>query len=424
MSFIADLHIHSKYSRATSPQMSLESVHAGAQVKGISVVGTGDFTHPAWFSEIQEKLEPAEEGLFALKKKYRKDEQVFRTCQREVRFILSGEISCIYSKNGRTRKIHALVLAPDFKTVGEIIFRLQKIGNISSDGRPILGLDAKELLRICMAASPDVCFIPAHIWTPHFSILGSRSGFDGLEECFEELTDSIYALETGLSSDPAMNWRLSKLDNYTLVSNSDAHSSGNLGREANVFDTSFSYYEMIHALKTKEKYLGTIEFFPEEGKYHLDGHRPCNMRLTPEETKKHGFRCPKCNRKVTVGVMHRVEELADRPEGFKPDNAPPYKSIIPLREIIGELLDVGVQSKAVQREYNAVISSLGNEFDVLLQVPLEELEKVSSKSFAESIRRLRNGDVTVAAGYDGVYGKISVLGKEDKQKIDGQLTLF
>ncbi|MFH1379208.1 MAG: endonuclease Q family protein [bacterium] len=410
MSFIADLHIHSKYSRATSPQMTLENIHAGAQIKGISVVGTGDFTHPLWFAGIKKKLETAQAGLFNLKKKYRNEKDVFQSCRREVRFMLSAEISCIYSKNGRVRKIHALVLAPDIAAAEEINRQLRKIGNIHSDGRPILGLDAKKLLQICLNASPGVCFIPAHIWTPHFSVFGSNSGFDSLDECFEERTPQIFALETGLSSDPKMNWRISQLDAYTLVSHSDAHSPQKLGREADIFDGEISYPAMMHSLKTKEKFLGTLEFFPEEGKYHLDGHRPCAMRLTPAETKKYGYRCPKCSKKVTVGVMHRVEELADRPEGFIPPAAPPFSSIIPLKEILAEYAGVGAASKKVGFMYNQIISELGNELDLLLNVPLDHIQRIASRELADRIKRLRNKDVSVSPGYDGVFGTISVRG--------------
>lgn len=411
MSFIADLHVHSKYSRATSQDMSPEGIWRGAQLKGIRVVATGDFTHPAWIRELQEKLEPAEQGLFSLRKKFRSPD-VPASCAADVSFILSAEISCIYSKNGRTRKVHAVILMPDIKSAERLNTLLTKIGNLHSDGRPILGLDVKELLRMTLDSSPEGLFIPAHVWTPWFSVFGAMSGFDRLEECFEDLTPHIYAIETGLSSDPAMNWRLSALDRITLVSNSDAHSAAKMGREANIFETAVSYDAMLQAIKTKKGFGGTIEFFPEEGKYHYDGHRDCGVSMTPPETIRHNFLCPVCGKKLTVGVMHRVEVLADRKEGCRPRGAPEYSSIIPLAEIIAESLQVGVTSKKVQKIYQGMLERLGNEFTILLQADQKDIEASSTREIAEAVTLVRAGKVHIAPGYDGEYGKIRIFDRE------------
>ena len=307
MKFAADFHIHSRYSRATSPSINLPNLDSWAKIKGIKVLGTGDFTHPGWFDEIKKELEPAESGLFKLKKQDSK-----------TRFILTSEISCIYSQGGRVRKIHIIVFAPSFKAVEKINLKLGEIGNLKSDGRPILGLNAKELVKIVLEADENCMVVPAHAWTPWFSVFGSKSGFDSLEECFGEYTKYIYAIETGLSSDPAMNWRLSQLDKITLISNSDSHSLAKIGREANVFDTELDYDAITEIIKNHDnkKFLYTIEFFPEEGKYHYDGHRDCNLSLKPEQSKKYNNICPRCGKPLVIGVLNRVEELADRPEGF------------------------------------------------------------------------------------------------------------
>ncbi|MDP2682392.1 MAG: endonuclease Q family protein [Deltaproteobacteria bacterium] len=411
MRFIADLHIHSKYSRATSPDMSPENIWKWAQLKGITVIGTGDFTHPKWSDELKEKLEPAGSGLFRLKKEFQTDE-IHDSCRQDVFFILSAEISCIYSKNGKTRKIHSIVFAPDFADIAKINAALSRIGNLSADGRPILGLDAKELLKIVMNESPDAMLVPAHAWTPHFSVFGAASGFDSLEECFEELTPHIHAIETGLSSDPAMNRRLSALDKITLISNSDAHSPAKIGREANIFDTEISYKAMMDALKTKKGFSGTIEFFPEEGKYHYDGHRLCKTSLSPKETIKHNYLCPVCSKKVTVGVMHRVERLSDREEGFELKGAPPFYSIIPLPEIIAEVLKVGVSSKKVDNVYQNLLQKLGSEFKILIDVPLDDIRRAGSPLLSEAISMMRSGNVHIAPGYDGEFGKVKIFEAE------------
>lgn len=428
MHFYADLHIHSLYSRATSKDMELENLNTWAQIKGLTVIGTGDFTHPRWFSNLQEKLEGAEDGLYKLKPEFELPggEGVPPSCRRDIRFILSAEVSCIYSKNGRTRKVHHLILVPTFAAAARINTALSKIGNLSADGRPILGLDSKILLKIALDASPDVLFIPAHAWTPHFSVLGSNSGFDSLKECFEELTPHVYAVETGLSSDPPMNWRLSGLDRVALVSNSDAHSPKKLAREANIFDTELSYKGIYSAIKEKDrtKFKGTIEFFPEEGKYHYDGHRICNQRMRPSETKQNNGLCPKCGSKATVGVMHRVEDLADRREGVLPSVAFPYRRLIPLTEIIAEVDGVGVNSKKVENTYFRLLTALGDELSILQEVPWKEIAQACAPSLAEAIRRVREERVSIAPGYDGEYGKIKIFDKEERAKANGQIELF
>lgn len=421
MSFVADLHIHSYYSRATSKEMDLENIFKWAQIKGVSVIATGDFTHPLWFAELRKKLEPAEEGLFTLKKKFCKPKlkEVPVSCRSDVRFILSAEVSSIYSKNNRVRKIHNLLYAPDFGTVSKINSELKRIGNLKSDGRPILGLDAKELLKIVIRSGENSMLIPAHAWTPHFSVFGANSGFDSLEECFEERTPNIHAIETGLSSDPAMNRRLSALDNITLVSNSDAHSPRKIAREANIFNTEMSYKGIKDAIAegNKNKFPATIEFFPEEGKYHLDGHRKCQTRLSPQETKKNNNLCPVCHKKVTMGVMHRVDLLADRQEGFKREKSPSFISLIPLFEIISKAIGIGVNTKAVTKEYMKLISSLGNELKILQDVDIEEINDIGPSRIAEGVGKVRKKTITIKPGYDGEYGVIKLFEKDEKRDI-------
>jgi uncharacterized protein (TIGR00375 family) len=425
MHFIADLHVHSRYSRATSADMVPEGLWRWAQLKGITVIGTGDFTHPRWFEELTGKLEPVGNGLFALKQE-RRPEGVPELCKAEPLFLLSVEISCIYSKKDKTRKVHSVIFAPDIASAAKIGLALSKIGNIASDGRPILGLDAKELLKITLDSSSEAMFIPAHIWTPHFSVLGAASGFDSLEECFEELTPHIKAVETGLSSDPPMNRRLSALDGVTLISNSDAHSPAKIGREANIFDTEeISYAAIKAAIESRRGFSGTIEFFPEEGKYHYDGHRACGVSLSPEETVCYNYRCPTCGKRVTVGVMHRVQALADRETGFRLPAAPGYYSVIPLPEILSEAMKVGAGSKTVSREYLKLLSRLGNEFKILLDVPLEEIEKASGAPLIrEAIARMRTGNVHIKPGYDGEYGKIKIFEEFERKEIKGQMALL
>ena len=423
MRFIADLHIHSRYSRATSRDLNPENLWKWSQLKGISVVGSGDFTHPAWLKELREKLEPDGNGLFRLREDLRTPD-IPASCRADVSFLLSAEISCIYKKSGKTRKIHAIVLAPGFADAERINARLSAVGNLKSDGRPILGLDAKELLKIVLGASPEAMLIPAHAWTPHFSVFGAASGFDRLEECFEELTPHIFAIETGLSSDPLMNWRLSALDRITLISNSDAHSPAKLGREANILDTDISYPGIMQAIQTGRGFSGTIEFFPEEGKYHYDGHRACDVSLTPQETlQNHGI-CPACGKKLTIGVMHRVETLADREAGYRPEGRPPFYSIIPLPEIIAETLGVGPSTKKVDALYRQLLAGIGSEFRILMDASLPEIEAAGSPRLAEAVAKMRSGDISISPGYDGEFGKVRIFDRFEKKQARGQAPLF
>lgn len=422
MKFIADFHIHSKYSRATSPSMDLENLDKWAKIKGIKVLGTGDFTHPGWFKNLEEKLEPAAEaGLFKLKPEF-----IGISGDSGTRFILTSEISCIYSKNGMVRKIHIIIFSPSFEICKKINAQLDRIGNLKSDGRPILGLDAKELLKIVLNISPDCLIVPAHIWTPWFSLFGSKSGFNLIEECFDDYSKYIYAVETGLSSDPKMNWRLSQLDKITLISNSDSHSPQKIGREANVFDADISYPGIIEALKSKDsqKFLFTIEFFPEEGKYHYDGHRICGIRTSPSESKKYNNICPVCNSPLTIGVLNRVEELADRPENIKPQGSIPFKNLIPLEEIIVNSLGQMSVGKRTTEEYHNIIKRAGNELNILLDVPYDVLKEATLPEIAEGIIRAREGRVFVEPGYDGVYGKIKVFNDKEKKSHIKQNSLF
>lgn len=428
MEFIADLHIHSYLSRATAKNLNLEHLNLWAQLKGITVVATGDFTHPQWFSELSEKLEPAEDGLFRLKPAFAAEtaHMVPLSSQGPVRFILSVEISSIYKKDGKTRKVHNVIFVPELEQAEKINQRLGRIGNIKSDGRPILGLDSRSLLEIVLETSEDAFLIPAHIWTPWFSVLGSKSGFDSLEECFGDLTTYIFAVETGLSSDPAMNWRVSCLDGLTLVSNSDAHSPANLGREANLFDTKLSYFAIRDALKSGDpkRFLGTLEYFAEEGKYHFDGHRKCGVRLSPVETIKNKGLCPVCGRPVTIGVMYRVEELADRKTGAKPKGTHPYTSLLPLTDILSEVLQVGPKSKKVARAYQTLLERHGPEFEILRKTPVDALERHGPPLLAEAMSRMRDNRVHIAPGYDGEFGTISLFGEEERHQFLGQSTLF
>lgn len=422
MSFIADFHIHSHFSRATSKDLAPEHIDRWARIKGIQVVGTGDFTHPGWIQELKEKLIPAEPGLYRLKSEF----QLEPDFHESVRFLLTAEISTIYKKRGKVRKIHHVVFAPDFETAEKIIHRLTHLGfHLTADGRPILGMDSKDLLAILLEISPDLFFVPAHIWTPWFSILGEKSGFDSISECFEDLTPFIYALETGLSSDPPMNWLCSTLDQYVLISNSDAHSPEKLGREANRFETELSYFAMCEALRTKDKkrFCGTIEFFPQEGKYHYDGHRKCEISWPPEETVKHQGICPKCGKPVTIGVLHRVYQLADRREITDRASRFPYVSVIPLIEMLSEIYKVTSPTPKVKQEYFRLVKKLGPELTILLDLPIEEIHREGGEILAEAIQRMREGKVWVQSGFDGEYGVIRVF-DENEILTKTQVSLF
>ncbi|MGC4806497.1 UvrD-helicase domain-containing protein [Micromonospora sp. DT233] len=424
--FVADLHIHSKYSRACSRDLTLPNLGWWARRKGIGVLGTGDFTHPAWYDHLRETLRPAEPGLFRLSPEAERDiarrlpPRLADAAEADpVRFMLSVEISTIYKRDDRTRKVHHLIYLPDLDAVGRFNAALARIGNIASDGRPILGLDSRDLLEIVLQASPDGYLVPAHIWTPWFSALGSKSGFDAIADCYADLAEHVFAVETGLSSDPEMNWRVASLDRYRLVSNSDAHSPAALGREATVFATDRDYFAIREALRTGAGLDGTIEFFPEEGKYHADGHRVCEVNWSPEQTRAAGGRCPECGKPVTVGVLSRVEELADRPEGHRPAHVPQVTHLVPLAEILGELNAVGPKSKKVAGKLNDLVAALGPELEILTDAPLDEIGRVGGELLAEGIGRLRRGEVRRVPGYDGDYGVITLF---DPAELGGQAT--
>ena len=421
--YIADLHIHSRFSRATSKEGDAPHLDLWAGRKGIGLVGTGDFTHPAWRAELQEMLTPAEEGFYTLKPQYRLPSDTAGAAH-PPRFVLTGEISSIYKKNGRVRKVHNLILLPSLQAAEELSRRLERVGNIHSDGRPILGLDSRDLLELTLTACPEAIFIPAHIWTPHFSLFGAFSGFQTMEECFEDLTPHIHAVETGLSSDPPMNWQVSALDGYTLVSNSDAHSPQKLGREANLLDCGLSYPALKHAIETGEGFGGTIEFFPEEGKYHLDGHRNCGVCLTPQEAESLGGLCPVCGKKLTIGVQHRVEELADRPLGQPRPQQKPFESLAPLPEVIAACTGSSEASKKTRARYQAMLQQLGSEFHILRQADLSDIQRVAGPAVAEGIRRLRLGQVERVPGYDGAFGHVVLLTPAEREALEGQTSLF
>ena len=445
--FLADFHIHSHYSRATSPDCVPEALDFWARRKGLGVIGTGDFTHPAWRQELRDKLEPAEDGLYRLKKEFLRpcdvlgngrpggglsdadaQEAAGEAFQNAPRFMVTGEISSIYKKDGRVRKVHNLILLPGLDEADLLAARLEAIGNIHSDGRPILGLDCRDLLEIMLEACPRALLVPAHIWTPHFSVFGAYSGFDDITECFEDLTGHIVALETGLSSDPPMNWRLSALDRFTLISNSDAHSPAKLAREANVFATEMGYGPIVQALQDPGGggFRGTIEFFPEEGKYHFDGHRACNVCQSPAQTIATGGRCPVCGRPLTVGVLHRVEDLADRPFGFEPPRARPFESLVPLPEVIAASTGMGSTGKKATALYEHLLRELGPELPILRTVPLSRIEDAAGAlggALSEGIRRLREGAVGLDPGYDGAYGTVHILDADEVRQFSGQLRL-
>lgn len=406
MKFFADLHIHSKYSRATSSQMDLEGISEMAKLKGIKLMGTGDFTHPIWFATLKENISTIGNGLFMFNNIY---------------FILTCEVSNIYVKNGKLRKIHNIIITPSLDSAEKVADFLSRYGKTESDGRPILSLDSDRMFERIMEIDERNYLIAAHVWTPWFSLFGSKSGFDSIEECFGEHSQKILALETGLSSDPEMNWMWSKIDNFTLVSNSDAHSLANIGREANCFDCEMDYDTITDVIKEgdTDKFLFTIEFFPEEGKYHFDGHRRCDISMHPNEAKSKENICPRCGRPLTIGVLHRVMELSDRDFGYKPEGKIPFKKVVPLMEIIALAVEHGKGTKTVERKYRELISRLGTEFEILLDVEYEDIKKVTDGSIADGILKVRKGEVEVKAGYDGVFGDVSILGsKEEKEQLE------
>ncbi len=425
MEFIADLHVHSKYSRATAKNLDLEHLYQSARIKGVNVVGTGDFTFPAWVDEINDKLEPAEPGLFALKPEIAKkmDAEIPSSCQGDqgkVRFILQTEISNIYKKDGKVRKNHNLIFFPDLDSVKRFNLRLGQIGNITSDGRPILGLDAENLLEIMLETNEQGFFVPAHIWTPWFSMFGSKSGFDSMSQCFGSLVSHIFAVETGLSSDPPMNHRVAELDNVRLISNSDAHSPGFLGRNATVFQTDMDYFSLRKALETNdlEHFQGTYDMYPHQGKYHYDGHRKCGVCLNPEQTIDYDGICPECGRPLTLGVLYRVQELASRPEGFVPENRHGYQHIVPLKDILSELCKVGPNTKKVTACYEKAISVLGPELSILVKTPVETIHAANIPLLGKAIEKIRDRGIHIDPGYDGEYGKVRIFSPEERQKLE------
>lgn len=406
---IADLHIHSRYSRATSKEMMIPKIAEYAKLKGIDMVATGDFTHPQWLKELKANLKESGKGVYE--------------CD-STKFVLNVEVNNIYTKKGKLRRLHNLIFAPDFTTVEKINAYLTRYGKLASDGRPILSLDTYEMFKALLDISSDIFLIPAHIWTPWFALFGSNSGFDSIEECFGDLKDKFFAVETGLSSDPGMNWRLSVLDNYTLISNSDAHSPSRLGREVNVFKEDLDYFQLRDVLKNKdkEKFLYTIEFHPEEGKYHYDGHRKCDVRLSPKESRFNNNLCPVCSRSLTIGVLHRIESLSDRDEGFVPKDSIPYKKMIPLEEIIAEAKGCGRDTVGVKNEYRRLCNIFGSEFEILLNTPVHDLKSNTDERIAIAVDRVRRGDLIIKPGYDGEFGTVKIF-EEEKPK-ESQLGLF
>lgn len=414
--YIVDIHLHSKYSRSVSRDMNLEEMSVWGDKKGIEVLACADFTHPAWYAELEEKLVPQNNGLYKLKNSNSK-----------TNFILSTELSCIYSQNEKVRRLHILVAMPDLKSVKKFNQHIvDNGGKVKSDGRPILGLSAEKIAELAKLVTIESMVIPAHIWTPWFAMFGSKSGFDTVKECFGPQTKHIQAIETGLSSDPAMNWRVSQLDKLQIISSSDAHSARKMGREATVLELEkLSYQNIKKAIESpdaKNKITYTIEFYPEEGKYHYDGHRDCHLRLSPKETKKHKGICPKCKKKITIGVLNRVDQLADRDEDYKPTNRPPFKSIVPLQEIIGDAFGVGPNSKKVQIEYEKIIANVAPEFEVLLHSNKESLAKHAEPEVIEGIMRVREGKIHILPGYDGEFGTVKVFDEQDQKKLTKKQT--
>lgn len=417
MKCVTDLHVHSHFSRATSKDLTLEGLARGARLKGIQLIATGDILHPQWTAEMKERLTTNGSGFYKLKD---------GAATLDVQFVLAGEVACIYSKGGKVRRQHTLFVVPSIESAEKVQAALETRGcNIRSDGRPIIGMDVKDLLALFLQIEPKTICIPAHIWTPWFSLFGSKSGFNSLQECFEDLSDHIWAVETGLSSDPKMNWRISELNTRTIVSHSDAHSVDKLGREANVFDLpEISFDALSQALKQRSGLLYTIEFFPEEGKYHADGHRACGVVLTPVESKKHHNLCSKCHLPLVIGVLNRVEELADQAAEVGQTHHPSFKNIIPLAEIIGEVFGQAPSSKKVRTAYTELVKSGGSEFQVLLDLALADLKHITLPEIAEGIQRVREGRVHIQPGYDGEYGKIKIFEEHERQGKSAQTTLF
>ncbi|MBI4449618.1 DNA helicase UvrD [Candidatus Uhrbacteria bacterium] len=435
MKVIADLHIHSRFSRACSPQLTLPSIAAWCGKKGIDLVSTGDFTHPQWREEMGAQLVERAEGVFELQATSSKL-QADGVAYSETRFLLGTELSCIYKHDGKVRRVHHIVIAPSLVAVDRIRQALESRGcNLRADGRPILGLSSHDLLTICLEADPRTLLIPAHAWTPWFAVFGSESGYDSLEECFGDLTEHVPAIETGLSSDPAMNWRVSALDRVALVSSSDAHSLPNLAREATVFELeALTFDHVARAIRasapvrydatSSNRIIETIEFFPEEGKYHVDGHRTCGVRCTPTETKRHRGICPQCRKPLTIGVLSRVDNIADRSDGYVPSRAPAFRRIVPLQEAIAEAFAVASATKRVREQYDRLLRDVGNEFHILLDERLDAIARAASPEVVEAIRRIRVGELAIAPGYDGEYGTVHVFSADRPRPIAQQHALW
>jgi uncharacterized protein (TIGR00375 family) len=412
MRIISDIEIHSRFARACSPDLTIPNIGKWADIKGVDLIGTGDFTHPKWREEIKQNLTQAERGLYKLK-----------DGSSRARFILSCEVSCIFSEAGKVRRVHLICLVSSIEAAERFAKALEdKGGKLAGDGRPILGMTCQDVLSYLLEADEHAMLIPAHVWTPYFGLFGSKSGFDSVEEAFGDMSKHIYALETGLSSDPDMNWAITKNDRFTLVSSSDAHSLPRIGREANVMEipeSELSYKEFTRIIKEgdKSRFKFTIEYFPEEGRYHLDGHSDCDFVCLPEETKKRGGRCPKCGKKITVGVMSRVQELSDKEFGRKKPKAIPGRHLVPLEEVLSECAGVGVKTKTVQKLYRHLIERAGNEFQVILDLPIDEVKRVAGELIAEAVKRVREEDVKPVPGFDGRYGVIKVFGEGELDKL-------
>lgn len=407
--FFADFHLHSRYSRACSKDLTIAELAKWSKLKGLAVLGTGDFTHPLWMEELTRTLRDTGDGLYE---------------HAGQRFLLTAEVNTLFYVADKCHQIHHLLFVPSLESAARINRELTAFGNLGIDGRPMLKMSAEQMVEVVLGVEPRAAIVPAHVWTPHFGVFGSNTGFDRIEACYGAQTTHIFAMETGLSSDPAMNWRCSANARYTLISNSDSHSARKIGREANRFECALTYDAILAAMKDpRQGFLGTLEFFPEHGKYHLDGHRACQVRLSPAETKQRGGLCPACGRKVTVGVMHRVEALADRPEGFMPEGAPAFTRMVPLDDIISQALDVGVGTKTTAQAYLKLVNHCGTEFNALLEAPAEVLRQAAPDSIVEAILAVRLGQVVVEPGYDGEYGIVR-LAEAPAAAAGEQMTFF
>jgi DNA helicase II / ATP-dependent DNA helicase PcrA len=408
MSFYVDLHLHSRYARATSRNADLVELAWWARRKGITVLGTGDFTHPAWFEELRDGLEPAEPGLFRLRDELERavTERLPASCRGRLRLLLTVEVSTAFHRDGRARRMHHLLYVPGLEAAATLRDRLGRRGNLSEDGRPTLAMDASELLEATLESGNGAYLVPAHVWTPWVGALSATAGFDSIEACYGELARHLFAVETGLSADPPMHWRVSGLDRFRAVSYSDAHAPSRLGREATELDTELDYYAIRHALETGEGFQGTVELFPEEGRYHLSGHRRCGVGLKPAEARQAGLRCPVCGKRLTMGVLQRVEDLADRPAEAHPEGTAGCRSLLPLDEVVAEVTGVGKASKTVRRTVDAMLEALGPELPILERLALDEIEGAGFPAVAEAIGKVRRGQVVRTPGFDGEYGSI------------------